>query len=95
LQFSRLFNESGARGAGKILPFAFIMKSMTLDQILASLDAEIAQLKRARALLSGTAATKTAPPQSRRNGKMSAEGRKRIAEAQRKRWALQKKASNK
>jgi hypothetical protein len=76
-------------------PCSLIMKSMTLDQILSSIDAEIAQLERARALLSGTAATKTAPPRSRRKGRMSAEGRKRIAEAQRKRWAAQKKASNK
>ncbi len=92
---SHVFDESAARGALEISPCAIIMKSMTLDQILSSLDAEIAQLERARALLSGIAATKTAPPQSRRKGKMSAEGRKRIAEAQRKRWAKQKKASNK
>ena len=64
---------------------------MTIDKILASIDAEIAQLKQARALLSGGGIKKTAsaaPVRKRR--KMSAAARKRIGDAQRKRWAKQK-----
>jgi hypothetical protein len=66
---------------------------MTIDKILASIDAEIAQLKQARALLSGDGTKKraTAAP-IRKRRKMSAAGRKRIADAQRKRWAKQKAA---
>jgi hypothetical protein len=64
---------------------------MTIDSILASLDSEIAQLKRARALLSGEGTKKTtatlAAPKKR---KMSPAARKRIGDAQRKRWAKQK-----
>ena len=64
---------------------------MTLETILASIDSEIAQLKQARALLSGDVTKKTtsaAPVRKRR--KMSAAARKKIADAQRKRWAKQK-----
>jgi hypothetical protein len=53
---------------------------MTIDNILASIDSEIAQLKQARALLSN-------------KHKMSAAARKRIGDAQRKRWAKQKAAA--
>jgi hypothetical protein len=65
---------------------------MSLNQILLSIDAEIATLKHARAVLAGTktAATPTAPAPKKRR-KMSAAGRKRIAEAQKKRWAALKK----
>lgn len=72
---------------------------MAIDSILAEIDAEIARLTHVRALLSGTgksankAATKTttAPAVRRRKKRvLSAEARKRIAEAQRKRWAAQK-----
>jgi len=63
---------------------------MTLDKILASIDAEIAQLKQARALLSGDG-TKTADkPAAPKKRKMSAASRKKIADAQRRRWAKQK-----
>jgi hypothetical protein len=62
---------------------------MTLDKILAEIDSEIAQLKRARALLSGDGAKNTAGPVRKRR-KMSAASRKKIADAQRKRWAKQK-----
>ena len=37
------------------------------------------------------AATKSTPPQRRRRRKMSAEARKKISEAQKRRWAAQKK----
>jgi hypothetical protein len=60
---------------------------MTLETILASIDSEIAQLKQARALLSGDGARKPATPKKR---KMSAAARKRIGDAQRRRWAKQK-----
>jgi hypothetical protein len=63
---------------------------MTIDKILASIDAEIAQLKQARALLSGDGIKKTAPPATPKKHRMSAAARKRIGDAQRKRWAKQK-----
>jgi hypothetical protein len=64
---------------------------MTIDNILASIDSEIAQLKQARALLSGDGTKKTAvTPAAPKRRKMSAAARKRIGDAQRKRWAKQK-----
>jgi hypothetical protein len=64
---------------------------MTLDTILASLDSEIAQLKLARALLSGDGTKKTATASPvRKRRKMSAASRKKIAAAQKARWAKQK-----
>ena len=63
---------------------------MTLETILASIDSEIAQLKQARALLSSGETRKTAAPVVRKKRKMSAAARKRIGDAQRKRWAKQK-----
>jgi hypothetical protein len=65
---------------------------MTMDNILASIDAEIAQLTRARALLSGDGTKKTATPTASKKRKMSAAARKRIGDAQRKRWAKEKAA---
>jgi hypothetical protein len=67
---------------------------MNLDNLLSSIDAEISLLKQARSLLSAAnsfifAKAKSKP---RRKSAMSAEGRKRIADAQRKRWASQRKA---
>jgi len=73
---------------------------MPIDSILAQIDAEIATLVHARSLLSaaGSASTKVAvskgkkkvgrPRKKRRS--LSPEARKRIADAQRKRWAAQK-----
>lgn len=75
---------------------------MSLDNLLSSIDAEIARLQQARALLAGTgirggkavnSSQSTSKP--RRKRVMSAEARKRIGEAQRKRWAAQKKAAAK
>ncbi len=74
---------------------------MAVSNILAEIDREIAQLQQARALLSGTAAPKAkksaAAPAAKKRGRkkkrnLSPEGRKRIAEAVKRRWALQKKA---
>jgi len=63
---------------------------MSVDEILASIDSEIALLKQARALLSGDGTKKTAASATRKKRrKMSAAARKRIGDAQRKRWANQ------
>jgi hypothetical protein len=74
-----------------------------VSEILAQIDREIAQLQKARALLSGenaTAPRKAAsshaakkPAKKKRN--LTPEGRKRIAEAVKRRWAEQKKAAAK
>jgi hypothetical protein len=67
--------------------------------ILALIDAEIASLQSARALIaeSGTATTKRGPGRPKGTGKMkrnlTPEGRARIAAAVKARWAKQKKAA--
>jgi hypothetical protein len=78
---------------------------MKVDEIIAGIDQEIARLEQARNLLAGDqprrgrprgsgagrkTAAKTGATKQRR---LSAEGRKRIAEAMRKRWAERKKAT--
>jgi len=81
---------------------------MTIDSILAEIDAEIARLSEARRLLSragSSAATRaTASPRkskassagkARRKRVLSPEARKRIADAQKRRWAAQKSRSKK
>jgi hypothetical protein len=71
---------------------------MAVSQILQEIDLEIARLKKARALLSlGTPPT-NAPAsgpaiKKKKKRNLSPEGRRRIAEAVKKRWAQQKKAS--
>jgi len=66
---------------------------MTTDEILSSIDAEIAVLKQVRAILTGTeAADGRSPkaggkPRKRKRKKMSAKARANIAAAQKKRWA--------
>ena len=85
---------------------------MALPEILASIDSEIAQLQKARALLIGAGApaakkkpgrprkvaVEVAPPPARpakkKRRNLSLEGRKRIAEAVKRRWAAQKKAAS-
>ena len=61
------------------------------NEILASIDSEISVLKQARALLTGTnnGARAVGRPKKRKFT-MSAEGRAKIAAAQRARWAKQK-----
>lgn len=84
---------------------------MKVEDILAGIDQEITRLQQARNLLAGdlprrgrpkgsTSAKKAAKTASkatpsRRKRRLSAEGRKRIAEAMRKRWAERKKTSSK
>jgi hypothetical protein len=81
------------------------MKELTggtvgLSDILTQIDREIAQLQHARALLAGKAAKKDkAAPAARKPGKkkkrnLTPEGRKRIAEAVKRRWAEQRKAAS-
>ena len=67
-----------------------ILLSMTLAGILSSIDSEIARLTQARALLSDLSTKDSAALLPKRR-KLSAAARKRIGEAQRKRWAKQKK----
>jgi hypothetical protein len=73
-----------------------------VSEILAQIDREIAQLQQARALLSGSAGkpakgssaasvVKAGKRKKKRN--LTPEGRKRIAEAVKRRWAEQKKAA--
>ena len=75
---------------------------MSHDTLLAAIDAEIKRLEDARKLLAGTApqsATKAPSVQKaavgRKRRRLSAEGRARIAEAQKKRWAANKAAAKK
>jgi len=79
-------------------------RTMTIDSILAQLDAEIARLTQVRSLLASSAksASKFSLPKAgkkaatrRKKRVLSAEARKRIADAQRKRWAAQKAKSKK
>jgi hypothetical protein len=65
---------------------------MNTSELLSQIDTEISRLKEARALLAGTSnGAKRGHPAAKRRA-MSAEARERIAAAQRKRWAKQKKA---
>jgi hypothetical protein len=63
-----------------------IIIGMDLEAIVQDIDAEINRLEKARALLTGHKASKLAGKRST----MSAEGRARIAAAQKKRWAKKK-----
>lgn len=71
---------------------------MSIETILAEIDAEIARLTQVRSLLAGSRAIHTSGTRSKTSGAskprrkrvLSAEARKRIADAQRKRWAAQK-----
>ena len=71
---------------------------MDISSIIDAIDSEIARLQQARAVLAqsnGTVSsvTKRSAPGKRRSGKrtLSPEARKRIAEAQKKRWAAVRK----
>jgi hypothetical protein len=79
---------------------------MGVSEILSAIDLEIAQLQKAKNLLSGAApkgvaasSKKPAPApvakSSKKKRKLTPEGRKRIAEAVRRRWAAQKAAAAK
>ena len=69
---------------------------MSTQEIIAAIDAEIQRLQQARNLISGLGGTKRRgrpPAGSAHKAKrtLSAEAREKIAAAQRKRWAKQKK----
>jgi hypothetical protein len=80
-----------------------------VSRIIAELDAQIAKLQQARALLAGTTtpaagrgrpkgsknAGAAAPATAPRKRKLSPEGRKRIADAMKKRWAERRKQNSK
>jgi hypothetical protein len=74
-----------------------------VSEILAQIDREIAQLQQARALLSGepaktpkkAAVVPAAKKPIKKKRNLTPEGRKRIAEAVKRRWAEQKKAASK
>jgi hypothetical protein len=74
---------------------------MAIDSVIAQIDAEIARLNQVRSLLvssgntpgtarNGRSTKAAAKGTTRRKRVLSPEARKRIAEAQRKRWAAQK-----
>jgi hypothetical protein len=71
---------------------------MSIPEILTLIDAEIASLQQARALIGGFQ-TKPKPGRPVGSGKkkkkrnLTPEGRARIAEAVKRRWAAQKKAA--
>ena len=61
---------------------------MGVHEILTQIDREIRQLKQARAMLEkGPASSSTKTPKKRN---LTPEGRRRIAEAVRRRWALER-----
>jgi hypothetical protein len=70
-----------------------------ISEILAQIDREIAQLKKARAVLAGSGAVAGKPATTRKTARkkrnLTPEGRRRIVEAVRRRWAEQKKATGK
>jgi hypothetical protein len=63
---------------------------MNINDILSEIDSEIARLSQVRELLTGSKSG--APPVPRKRRTLSAAARKRIGDAQRRRWAAQKKA---
>jgi hypothetical protein len=72
---------------------------MSIESILAQIDSEIARLTHARTVLAGATGlsakvtatkVKTKVGKTRKKRTLSPEARKRIADAQRKRWAAQK-----
>lgn len=69
---------------------------MGVSEILAQIDREIAQLQKARALLNGGGGGKRSAGGkrvARKKRNLTPEGRKRIAEAVKRRWAEQRKAA--
>jgi hypothetical protein len=65
---------------------------MSINNLLSSIDSEIATLTKARALLAGLAVNS---PSAKPKRKMSKAARMKIAAAQRKRWAAVKKPGKK
>ena len=72
----------------------FVRRIVRMENILKSIDAEIARLQQARGLLvkAGTAPKKIAKRAANKKRILSPEGRARIVAALKARWAAQKKA---
>jgi topoisomerase IA-like protein len=68
---------------------------MDITQLLASIESEIATLQQVRALLAGQDGRVLPGRKPGKKRVLSAEARERIAAAQRKRWAKQKRAAKK
>lgn len=72
---------------------------MQVSQILVEIDNEIARLQQARSLLAGesirsSSRGRTAAKKSHSKRRMSAEGRRKIAEAMKRRWAERRKEAS-
>jgi hypothetical protein len=73
------------------------------NNLIQAIDEEIVRLSKARALLAGTAARRGRPARTANattskkvaKRKLTPEGRRRIAEAVKRRWAAQKKTAEK
>ena len=65
---------------------------MGVHEILAQIDREISQLQQARSVLQAGGKSSGSGAPKKRN--LTPEGRRRIAEAVKRRWALQKKTSS-
>jgi hypothetical protein len=65
---------------------------MNVTELLSQIDSEISRLHEARNLLTGHGTGNGRVVKPRRKRVLSAEARERIAAAQRRRWAKQKKA---
>lgn len=75
---------------------------MEVSRIIAEIDAQIEKLQQARALLASTGVAKAGPgrPKSKtanptKRRRLSPEGRKRIADAMKRRWAERRKQAEK
>jgi hypothetical protein len=104
-RFERIDKDALTSAGHKLVPVRIVKLKlgripMDHQRIISNIDAEIANLQRARTLLSNAADSgssrgiRTANPRKtakRVRRKLSPEGRKRIADAQRKRWATAKK----
>ena len=93
----------------KEFKFGFGRVTVEVSRIISEIDAQIQKLQQARSLLAGTQAARTGPGRPKgskntataiaqkpaANRKLSAEGRKRIADAMKKRWAERRKQATK
>ena len=66
---------------------------MDNQSIIAAIDEEIARLQQVRSILGGGGSGSASITKKKVKRKLSPEARERIAAAQRKRWAAQKKAA--
>ncbi len=79
-----------------LLPPCATLSRMTFPQILTLIDSEIAQLQQARALLTGTPVKlRLGRPvgSGKKKRNLTPEGRAKMGEAVRRRWAKQKEAA--